>query len=194
VSVVIGLRDNDRTVIGCDGRLSNDDHIIADDVPKWFNLRGVSYCIGMVGQYRGLSLVAERAGTLAKDLQLPAEPESHGYAVPKIAAAVRDILADDGWVDETKDGKPRWLDIEFLIAWPNGLVHVSGVGTIRNIETYIAIGSGSDYALGALWAMQTAGGVNAEDRVDIALGAAMRYSGSCGGKVLVDVIGGRENP
>lgn len=187
MSIVIGLRDHSQTVIGCDGRLSNDDHIIADDVPKWFNLRGVPYCIGMVGQYRGLSLMAERADTLASDLLI--SPDTHpGDAVPKIAAAVREILIDDGWVDESKDGKPRWLDIEFLIAWPDGLVHVSGVGTVRAIDTHIAIGSGSDYALGALWAMQTAGGVNAEDRVDIAVNAAMRYSSSCGGTVLVDVL------
>ena len=189
MSVVIGLRDYSRTVIGSDGRLSNDDHIVADDVPKWFNLRGSEYYLGMVGQYRGLVLAAEHAEALVGDRYMPVDPCHSGRAVPMIASAVREILRADGWVDEAKDGKPRWLDVEFLIAWPGGLVHVSGVGTLRAIDTFIAIGSGADYALGALWAMQTAGGISAEDRVDIALGAAMRYSGSCGGKVLVETLG-----
>lgn len=189
MSVVIGLRDGPFTVIGCDGRLSNDDYIVADDVPKWVALRGSPYYVGIVGQYRGLSLVAEQADTLVS-----LSPDaSFREAVPKIARAVREILKGDGWVDEAADGKPRWLDLEFLIAWPGGLAHVSGVGTVREIDTHIAIGSGSDYALGALWAMQTAGGVTAEDRVEIALGAAMRYSQSCGGKVLVHVVGSEES-
>ncbi len=76
------------------------------------------------------------------------------------------------------------LDASFLIVNKSGILHVSGNMSVSRFERYYAIGSGGDYALGALHALY--------DRVkdpralaQRACEAAMTFDVYCGGSIDV---------
>jgi ATP-dependent HslUV protease subunit HslV len=79
------------------------------------------------------------------------------------------------------------LDATFLVASPGGLFLVSSNMSVSQFRQYYAIGSGGDYALGALHAWQ---GKEKDPRVLVekAVQAAMAYDSSCGGRIEVRTV------
>ena len=79
------------------------------------------------------------------------------------------------------------LDASFLIANKKGIFHVSGNMTVTAFEQYAAIGSGADYALGALHALYHEE-LDAADLVQRACSAAMAFNIYCGGEIDVLIV------
>jgi ATP-dependent HslUV protease subunit HslV len=77
------------------------------------------------------------------------------------------------------------LDAAFLVVNRRGIFHVSGNMTVTVFEQYAAIGSGADYALGALHALYDLD-LDAQALVQRACGAALAFNIYCGGQI--DVI------
>ncbi len=79
------------------------------------------------------------------------------------------------------------LDASFLVASPGGIFLVSSNMSVSEFRQYYAIGSGGDYALGALHALYESvrdPAVLAEKAVH----AAMAYDSSCGGHVVTRTV------
>jgi ATP-dependent HslUV protease, peptidase subunit HslV len=75
------------------------------------------------------------------------------------------------------------LDASFLIASPGGIFLVSSNMSVSEFRQYYAIGSGSDYAIGAVHALYE----DVKDPAHIterAVRAAIAYDSSCGGRVI----------
>lgn len=79
------------------------------------------------------------------------------------------------------------LDASFLIASQRGIFLVSSNMSVSEFRQYYAIGSGGDYALGAVHALyeQVESPVELAER---AVKAAMAYDNSCGGRVVTETV------
>jgi ATP-dependent HslUV protease subunit HslV len=74
------------------------------------------------------------------------------------------------------------LDATFLVASPAGIFLVSSNMSVSEFQQYYAIGSGGDYAIGAMHALYE----EVQDPVQIAeraIRAGMAYDAACGGRV-----------
>jgi ATP-dependent HslUV protease, peptidase subunit HslV len=74
------------------------------------------------------------------------------------------------------------LDASFLVATPGGIFLISSNMSVSEFRQYYAIGSGSDYAIGAVHALYE----HEKDPATIAeraVRAAMAYDNSCGGRI-----------
>jgi ATP-dependent HslUV protease subunit HslV len=76
------------------------------------------------------------------------------------------------------------LDAGFLVASPGGIFQVASNLSVSEFKQYFAIGSGGDYALGALHALYETTD-DAEEIARRAVAAACAYDSGCGGDVLV---------
>jgi ATP-dependent HslUV protease subunit HslV len=74
------------------------------------------------------------------------------------------------------------LDASFLVASPGGIFLVSSNMSVSEFRQYYAIGSGSDYAIGAVHALY--GDLKDPEVIaHRAVQAAMAYDNSCGGRI-----------
>ncbi len=78
------------------------------------------------------------------------------------------------------------LDAEFLIVNKKGIFHVAGNMSITEFQQYFAIGSGSDYALGALHALYEEP-IPATEMARRAVAAAMYFDNACGGELELKI-------
>jgi ATP-dependent protease HslVU (ClpYQ) peptidase subunit len=79
------------------------------------------------------------------------------------------------------------LDASFLVAAPGGIFLISSNMSVSEFRQYYAIGSGGDYAIGAIHALYP----DVEDPTVIAqraVQAAMDYDASCGGRVIYRTV------
>lgn len=74
------------------------------------------------------------------------------------------------------------LDASFLVASPGGIFLVSSNMSVSEFRQYYAIGSGSDYAIGAVHALYDEV-KNPTLIAEKAVRAAMAYDNSCGGRI-----------
>jgi ATP-dependent HslUV protease, peptidase subunit HslV len=75
------------------------------------------------------------------------------------------------------------LDASFLVASPGGIFLVSSNMSVSEFRQYYAIGSGGDYAIGAMHALYETE-KNPAMLAEKAVQAAMAYDASCGGLVM----------
>lgn len=80
------------------------------------------------------------------------------------------------------------LDATFLVVSPNGIFHVSGNMSVIPFERYAAIGSGADFALGALHVLYGQDGLDARTLVRRACETAMAFNVYCGGEIDVQAL------
>jgi ATP-dependent protease HslVU (ClpYQ) peptidase subunit len=81
------------------------------------------------------------------------------------------------------------LDSDFLVAHKNGIYHVSSQMAVVRFDRFAAIGSGSDYAAGALYALYD-GDLDASGLARRAVETAMAFRPDCGGEVHLTPLPG----
>jgi ATP-dependent HslUV protease subunit HslV len=103
----------------------------------------------------------------------------------------RAIRADYPFVNEQSRSEDKTpfadLDATFLIASPGGIFLVSSNMSVSTFNKYYAIGSGGDYALGALHALYD-GPADPLDLAERAVAAAKAYDSGCGGATITREI------
>ncbi len=76
------------------------------------------------------------------------------------------------------------LDSSFLVASRNGIYGISSNLSVCQFKQYHAIGSGCDYAFGALYALYDSS-LGAEAIARAAVEAAIRFDTDCGGEIAM---------
>ncbi len=82
--------------------------------------------------------------------------------------------------EEEKEDPIESTRIDTLIANRFGIFGVSGHRTVQEFSKYYAYGSGSDYALGALWAAYHDGKLSSEDLAKMAIESASEFDDATG--------------
>ncbi len=93
-------------------------------------------------------------------------------------------------VDEEEGTPFGELDSDFLIVHQSGLYHVSSQLAVVRFDRFAAIGSGSDYAAGALYALYDSE-LDAETLARRAVETAMAFRPDCGGEVHLRALAAR---
>ena len=99
-------------------------------------------------------------------------------------------------IDEKEAGPFGNLDSTFLVANAAGIFYVGPDMSVTKVERYFAIGSGAQFALGALHALHGTR-IGAEALARRAVEAAIAFDTYCGGEVQIFRVGrgrGRRNP
>ena len=82
----------------------------------------------------------------------------------------------------TKDSPFGDLDSTFMVANSNGIFKVASDTNVSKFEQYYAIGSGSDYAMGALHALYDSD-LDAKALAQRAIATAIHFDCYCGGEI-----------
>lgn len=128
------------------------------------------------GPYRVCFTSSFRMGQLLQtaDLPLPRGDDPFLFMVREFIPAVRTAMADGGFrtrKDEVETGGT------FLVAWADNLFGVMDDFQVsQSAADFAAVGCGAELALGALAATESIATLTAEERVELALSAAERFS------------------
>lgn len=149
MSVLVGVRDMATgDMVVCTDSLHNfDKHQLGPpNVEDAKVVAGPKVLVGVSGWFHWLHILGLEAEHL---------PHLHGansiYAF-FIAMLKRLRSKADVFVEPKSEGSP-FIDMgaDFIVGTPEGLFHVSADVSVTRINEYIAIGSGSSFALGSLW-------------------------------------------
>lgn len=159
------------TWIGSDRQwTSGNRRIIAE--PKWA-VHGL-WAIGVSGDGAVNCAVGQKIADL-----IGFEPEVAG-----ITTRLLKMLPEIGIKPIENDGSARNYDQGFLIACPGAVWRADGTGCIVP-QAATAGGSGSEYALGALYANR---GGPARGRLEMAIAAACYWDTGCGGEPCIHLL------
>ena len=96
-------------------------------------------------------------------------------------------------IDEKEAGPFGNLDSTFLIAGRAGIFYVGPDMSVTRVKHYFAIGSGAQFALGALSALYDSK-LDAEAMARRAIEAAIAFDTYCGGEVQIHRVAGAARP
>ncbi len=172
MTCIVALKHEDKVYMAGDRGASDDGVILSLDSSKVWKTG--PYLIGYAGSMDGERMKHNFKPTA------PNIKDTDRFMQTKFVKELRDFY-NDFWVDTSKDG-------EFsLIIGIRGEIyeHSSGDMSLSKYSLpYVAIGSGSEYAYGVLYATDKQ--KNARNRVNQAVSAAIKFNPSCMGPV--DII------
>lgn len=160
MTTIIGVEYANRCVILGDSRIVGDSKIYSHpDMVKV--VTNGNYLVGVAGDVRALQVVLHTwkpPVLLAKD-----KNNIFQFMVNKVAPSLKQLLADAGLLDSKSPDKD--FEINIIVGLNGQLFEIdSDFAVSRNSDGYYAIGTGGDYALGALYA-----GVTPEQAAEVAV-------------------------
>lgn len=174
MTCVIAIEQDGVAYIGSDSFLGTD--LIRDSVdkPKFF-FKGNSLVIGYAGSLRSAQIVEHSI-----KFRRPRKGESiDRFLVKEVVAKIRAAFAEEGLSDT--------CDTEFLVVCRNKIYMIqSDFSVARNAHGFLVIGSGQDFALGALAAIPK--DIPPKERIEKALSIAAEFSPHvCGPFHIIEV-------
>ena len=159
MTTIIGVEYANRCVVLGDSRIVGDSKIYSHpDMVKV--VTNGNYLVGVAGDVRALQVVLHTwkpPAFLAKD-----KTNIFQFMVNKVAPSLKQLLTDAGLLDSKSPDKD--FEINIIVGLNGSLFEIdSDFAVSRNSDGYYAIGTGGDFALGALYA-----GVTPEQAADIA--------------------------
>jgi ATP-dependent protease HslVU (ClpYQ) peptidase subunit len=159
MTTIIGVEYANRCVILGDSRIVGDSKIYSHpDMVKV--VTNGNYLVGVAGDVRALQVVLHTwkpPAFLAKD-----RTNVFQFMVNKVAPSLKQLLTDAGLLDSKSLDKD--FEINIIVGLNGSLFEIdSDFAVSRNLDGYYAIGTGGDFALGALYA-----GVTPEQAAGIA--------------------------
>lgn len=129
-----------------------------------------NFIIGCAGSVRAANVIHYK-------MKLP-EPDTDdymSYMVNGFVEALRDTLKGSGHA--AKNDESEYTGVQLLVGFRSRLFAIESDYNVREIVTgYDSIGSGSDLALGALYATQK---MTAKKRIMLALESAVTHNAAC---------------
>ena len=154
MTTIIGVEYSNHAVVLADSRVVGESKIYNHpDMVKVVN--NGNFIIGAAGDVRALQVVLHTwkpPVPLAKD-----KSDLFAFMIAKVVPSLKTLLTESGVIDnKSSDDKDSELEVYLIIAVNGQLFEIdSDFAVSRNLSGYYAIGSGGDYALGALYAGAT---------------------------------------
>jgi ATP-dependent protease HslVU (ClpYQ) peptidase subunit len=159
MTTIIGVEYANRCVVLGDSRIVGDSKIYSHSNMVKVITNG-NYLVGVAGDVRALQVVLHTwkpPAFLVKD-----RTNIFQFMVNKVAPSLKQLLTDAGLLDSKSPDKD--FEINIIVGLNGSLFEIdSDFAVSRNSDGYYAIGTGGDFALGALYA-----GVTPEQAADIA--------------------------
>ena len=161
MTTIIGITDGRTMVLAGDKSASDGTINVLTMTPKVYSV-GASVVVGFAGSWRGGELGVQALQNLDVD-----SPDCNIF---DMTSAIREAWSEADFKNE---------DTSFIIGYSGQWFEVqSDLGHIEIWGEYHAIGSGSQFALGALYAMMNDDGRTARARIRVAFEAAQKWSGA----------------
>lgn len=176
MTIALAVKNKFGTYIGSDSRLTSGTSIVAENCPKWLKLSG--WYLGFSGMYRSSVLLRNQLKPKNSD-----NPDD-------IAANIKSILDQDGYFGTADIGPKIGPDNFILVSTQTGNIFEIGTDfSSHEIAKYTAIGSGAEFAMGALFAQKKVSEdgsfLSTSSAIRIALLAAYEFDCNCGGKLYI---------
>lgn len=167
MSLVIMIKDKNRIIVGADKQASTGDSKTHTNTKIWRMTELPGAIMGSVGSARASQLI-QYSNIIDKNLLQ--EDLTTEYIVKVLAPTIAEGLKANGIVVETPQGGVcDLMPNAFLIAYKDNAWMIWNDLSVSEIEGYLAIGSGSDVAKGALFATEDK---NPFERILISIKAA----------------------
>lgn len=172
MTAIVGIAEKGRVWLGGDSAASYVGTILTKADGKVSRLG--EFVVGACGN--GITLTILRYSFRPPKI----EGDLDRYMSAKFVCGLRDCLKKhDALGENSEEGMSSFGDGGAILVGVRGCLYwIDNVFSVaRLIEPYCAIGSGGDLALGALHALKDSK-LSAEEKIDIALGAAARFNDS----------------
>jgi ATP-dependent protease HslVU (ClpYQ) peptidase subunit len=150
MTTIVGVENADGCVIASDSRVAEGGKVYTH--PKMIKAieRG-SYIIGGAGDYRALQVVLH--GWQPPLVSAKAKQNLYEFVINKVAPSLKTTLSEAGIEFNKPSDNDEKFDLSLLIGINGSLFEIdSDFAVAMNDSGFYAIGSGGDYALGALYA------------------------------------------
>lgn len=190
MSIVIGLKHNNICWLACDRQITIGDSIsYLETQNKIFDVPGRPGCIlGHVGLLRGINLL-ETNNMYVDELAYYKKSLDYSYMVNYFPLAVQQLFMDNA-MPFSEDERGCNLKGDFLFITPESdMYEVAWDGSVIERNSFAAIGSGKEYALGSLCTSQLDEESTKEDIIKVlqdAIYAANLNIGCGGGGVIIN--------
>lgn len=178
MTVIVALADGDKIYLGGDSAVTSGYQQKIRAVPKVYKRNG--FLIGGAG-YMVVNQIMAHITTIPPELvdQTPFE-----YIVNEFLPEFRKAVKSMGQM--TICHSRESTGNVFLIAYKGKIFEIgSDMNVFESSDNYLAIGSGSEYALGSLHATEKSG-KSPKERVDMALQAAIKFDSFCASPVGIE--------
>ena len=152
MSVVVGLKHKDKCWLACDRQVTlSDSKAFLETQNKVFDVPGRTGCImGHVGLLRGINLL-ETNNNYIDELAYYKKQLDYSYMVNYFPLAVQSLFVDNGLLFTEDDKSNFTLKGDFIVVTPEGdMFEIGWDGSVMEKNSFSAIGSGKEYALGSL--------------------------------------------
>ena len=183
MSIVLAVRKDNKTVIAADTVHFYGSHReTADNVVGCSKIRKLgSTFIGSVGWAAYDDIMAHYFKSLKRSPLLKNKAAIFAFFL-KLWRVMRERYQVVNDQPESSDSPFADLDSNFLVVNRYGIFEVSSDLSVTQYSKYVAIGSGNEYAFGALYAIY--GGKRSAERIAITAAEAAAYNDkSCGGEI-----------
>ncbi len=178
MSVVVGYIDEGNIYVGADSQLTAGSFISTTDHKKIFKKKticGKEMVIGCVGSTRQKTIV-ESNFVLPK---MPFGYSTREYLVRIFIPRMIDVFKQNGMGIEGE-----WEINSMVLAFRKSLWHIERNCNLVEYADWVCIGSGSEYAYGALEALRDSK-IITTDRIKKAIECAIKYDCYVGGKIEI---------
>ena len=163
MSVVVAIKENGKVYIGADSQVTRGGTrttLKNENNYKIWRVIGAPHCLmAQVGTLRDANVV-RLMPNLVTDYNIYREHIGFDFVVKKVVPDIVEELTKYGFLKEGE--KTDVLDSCFLFAFEDQLWSIGQDKSVIEIEDYVAIGSGSDQAIGSLLSTE---GQNPKERI-----------------------------
>jgi len=162
MTTIIGVQSTEGCVIVSDSRVAADGKVYSH--PNMVKaIENGNYIIGGAGDYRALQVVLH--GWQPPTLTAKAKLNLYEFVINKVAPSLKTTLSEAGVeFSKSSDNDGDKFELSLLIGINGSLFEIdSDFSVAMNKDGFYGIGSGGDYALGALYA-----GVGAIEAMEVA--------------------------
>lgn len=151
MSVVVAIKKEDKVYIGADSQVTKGGTRATLKNPnnyKVWKVRGAENCLmAHVGNVRDANIVRLMDG-LVTEYNIYKNHVDYEFVVKKIVPEIISELKEFGYIKDEK--YVGFMDSSYLFAFKNQLFVINTDGCVLEVDDYVAIGSGSDQAIGSL--------------------------------------------
>lgn len=174
MTCIVAIKEDEKIIFGSDTCFSTDEHLYPISIEKIFKIEGELF--GVCGDIKVLNAVRSLFTFPPREKQKLLE-----YTLITIPSAVKDIMDIAGCTKVSvgsEEAGQDFFDGSVMFTY-QGKIYVveSNFGCWTSKEIYNSIGSGSDYAMGALTALHKFK-IAPRERLKIALGVSAKHTNS----------------
>jgi ATP-dependent protease HslVU (ClpYQ) peptidase subunit len=171
MTCIVSFKDDDKILFGSDGCFSSDDSIYSMKIDKIFKIDGE--LVGVCGDIKIINAIKSLFRFPSRDSKSLLE-----YTMITIPLALKDILEVAGCLIQSPEGKDESFDGGVIFTYEDEVYIIEeNLGCWSSKDRYNAVGSGSNYAIGALSAIEDIE-LDAKTRVKKALQVSSKHCGS----------------